>query len=731
MADGYARVSGRVGVCSVHQGPGFTNALTGLTEAAKSRTPLLRASPARRPRAALRSNFRGRPARRWRRRSARCPSASTRARPRPPTPRGRCTAREVERRPVVLNLPLDVQAEEPGGAAPGLLRRARAPGAVAGARRGDRGLIAAARAAGDPRRPRRGAGRRARAARATRRRDRRGARHLGDGPRAVRRLAVDRRHLRRLRLAARGAADRRVRPGPRLRRRADALDDPRRRADRAAARRSCRSTSTRTPARTGPSTSRSSATPPRPPRRCSPSASPAPRAPRHARPASSEIAAGSWRDEPLRGRRRRRAPRPARAVDRARRAAAGRPHRRGRLRALHGLPADVPARARPAGFVFTQAFQSIGLGLASGMGAAIARPDRLDRRLPRRRRRADVAARARDARAPAAADARRGLRRRRLRRGGPPLRPAGRSRSSWCASRTPTSPRSPAPPAPRASPSRDARRPRRDRAVARAPRRPAGRRCEDHARLLRGMARGGLQVTQALSLAEVLASVDVIDLTQPLSEDDARAAAARAVREHARPRRGTRSAATTTAGPRGRGTGWRSASTSARTSTRRSTGSPAATARTSRRCRSERLVGPAVVIDKSAEAAEDPDYVLTVEDVRAFEAEHGPLPDGGWLLLRTGWDARAHDQAAFLNANETGPHTPGFDAECARWHRRRRPGWPASASRPSAPTRAPRTRSTRRSRCTTSCSARAVRAHPAGQPGAAAADRRGADRGAR
>ena len=80
----------------------------------------------------------------------------------------------------------------------------------------------------------------------------------------------------------------------------------------------------------------------------------------------------------------------------------------------------------------------------------------------------------------------------------------------------------------------------------------------------------------------------------------------------------------------------------------------------------ERLVGPAVVIDKSAEAAEDPDYVLTVEDLRAFEAEHGPLPDGGWLLLRTGWDARAHDQAAFLNANETGPHTPGFDAECAR-----------------------------------------------------------------
>src|SRR4028119_571784 len=41
MADGYARASGNVGVCTVHQGPGFTNTLTGLTEAAKSRTPLV------------------------------------------------------------------------------------------------------------------------------------------------------------------------------------------------------------------------------------------------------------------------------------------------------------------------------------------------------------------------------------------------------------------------------------------------------------------------------------------------------------------------------------------------------------------------------------------------------------------------------------------------------------------------------------------------------------------
>ncbi len=79
------------------------------------------------------------------------------------------------------------------------------------------------------------------------------------------------------------------------------------------------------------------------------------------------------------------------------------------------------------------------------------------------------------------------------------------------------------------------------------------------------------------------------------------------------------------------------------------------------------LVAPAVVLDKSAACAQDPDFLLEVEDVRAWEAEHGALPAGGWLLYRTGWDARSGDQAAYLNANETGPHTPGISPGCARF----------------------------------------------------------------
>jgi thiamine pyrophosphate-dependent acetolactate synthase large subunit-like protein len=57
MADGYARVSGRVGVCSVHQGPGLTNLMTGLAEAVKSRTPVL-VLAGETPSAARTSNFR-------------------------------------------------------------------------------------------------------------------------------------------------------------------------------------------------------------------------------------------------------------------------------------------------------------------------------------------------------------------------------------------------------------------------------------------------------------------------------------------------------------------------------------------------------------------------------------------------------------------------------------------------------------------------------------------------
>jgi kynurenine formamidase len=78
------------------------------------------------------------------------------------------------------------------------------------------------------------------------------------------------------------------------------------------------------------------------------------------------------------------------------------------------------------------------------------------------------------------------------------------------------------------------------------------------------------------------------------------------------------------------------------------------------------LIAPAAVIDKSRECEQNSDFLLEVEHIEAWQQEHGPLPHG-WLLYRTGWDARAQDERSFLNADEKGPHTPGISPACARW----------------------------------------------------------------
>ena len=80
-----------------------------------------------------------------------------------------------------------------------------------------------------------------------------------------------------------------------------------------------------------------------------------------------------------------------------------------------------------------------------------------------------------------------------------------------------------------------------------------------------------------------------------------------------------------------------------------------------------RLIAPAAVLDFSDRATADADFLLEVDHIKEWESQHGPLPEGGWLLYRTGWDARSDDQQRFLNANETGPHTPGVSVACARW----------------------------------------------------------------
>ncbi|MFD1937621.1 MULTISPECIES: cyclase family protein [Nonomuraea] len=77
----------------------------------------------------------------------------------------------------------------------------------------------------------------------------------------------------------------------------------------------------------------------------------------------------------------------------------------------------------------------------------------------------------------------------------------------------------------------------------------------------------------------------------------------------------------------------------------------------------QRLLAPAAMLDFAAEASKDPDFLLQVEHVQEWERVNGPLPEGGWLLYRTGWDARSDSAADFLNEG----HSPGISVECARW----------------------------------------------------------------
>lgn len=71
----------------------------------------------------------------------------------------------------------------------------------------------------------------------------------------------------------------------------------------------------------------------------------------------------------------------------------------------------------------------------------------------------------------------------------------------------------------------------------------------------------------------------------------------------------------------------------------------------------EAFIGPVVVIDCSAAAVVDEDYELTPDVIKAWEAEHGEIPAGAWVLMRTDWSKRIG--ADYLNMREDGPHSPG------------------------------------------------------------------------
>ena len=80
------------------------------------------------------------------------------------------------------------------------------------------------------------------------------------------------------------------------------------------------------------------------------------------------------------------------------------------------------------------------------------------------------------------------------------------------------------------------------------------------------------------------------------------------------------------------------------------------------------LVKPGVVMDISGQARVNPDYSLTMNDVLDWESDHGAVPQGCIVLLRTGWQQKWNDPFAYLGGNTADQlHFPGFELDTAHF----------------------------------------------------------------
>jgi Predicted metal-dependent hydrolase len=79
------------------------------------------------------------------------------------------------------------------------------------------------------------------------------------------------------------------------------------------------------------------------------------------------------------------------------------------------------------------------------------------------------------------------------------------------------------------------------------------------------------------------------------------------------------------------------------------------------------LVGEACVIDVRDKVARNPDYLVSARDIRDFENRYGQIPQGAFVIARTGWEERWNDPKRYVNMDEQGVmHFPGFGADAAK-----------------------------------------------------------------
>ena len=88
----------------------------------------------------------------------------------------------------------------------------------------------------------------------------------------------------------------------------------------------------------------------------------------------------------------------------------------------------------------------------------------------------------------------------------------------------------------------------------------------------------------------------------------------------------------------------------------------------------EKLIGPAIKVNVSSKAAENPDYLITIDDLMDWEQKHGiQIPDGSIVLLQTGFSEYYPNKVEYLGTDERGEHAikllhfPGLSPEAAKW----------------------------------------------------------------
>lgn len=85
------------------------------------------------------------------------------------------------------------------------------------------------------------------------------------------------------------------------------------------------------------------------------------------------------------------------------------------------------------------------------------------------------------------------------------------------------------------------------------------------------------------------------------------------------------------------------------------------------------LIGEGVKIDVSAKASADRDYLISVDDIKNWEATNGKIPEWSIILFQTGFGSRWPDKKAYLGTDQKGDaavkdlHFPGLHPEAAKW----------------------------------------------------------------